>query len=323
MVLKAYEGDSDQTSRSARQDMFMLGFDVFSLDVYVKDELYVDFSENIILGFDLSGFKYDQDKFRAYSYNNDWSIWKKIEESHSLVSGRLIVDSIKSGEYALFKISNAEISEEKNELVKNEISEDTQIKKAINEASVVYESGKDLKLITSHNNVAVNAVSQGEVMEKYTMKMVENSPGLTINEIYAVNNFIVYGTESTKILGTGERAGAVNSYKQAFGKLPRTNKDWEDVLKISVGRWPNERNSDTEKKAKEKFYEVYKREANMDQANDNAAVTVISYGLRPSSRNMDSEKAAIKIFKGIFNYNPLSALDWDVVRAIAYSGAIR
>ena len=61
----------------------------------------------------------------------------------------------------------------------------------------------------------------------------------------------------------------------------------------------------------------------MENPNDNAAVTVIAYGLRPDSRNLNSEKAGIKSFKHIYVYNPESAIDWDVVRAIAYSGSVR
>jgi len=61
----------------------------------------------------------------------------------------------------------------------------------------------------------------------------------------------------------------------------------------------------------------------MSQPNDNAAVTVISYGLRPGNRNMNSEKAAIKSFKAIYGHAPVSAVAWDIVRAIAYSGAKR
>ncbi len=61
----------------------------------------------------------------------------------------------------------------------------------------------------------------------------------------------------------------------------------------------------------------------MNNPNDNAAVTIITYGLRPSNRNLNSEKAGITIFKAIYKYNPESAIDWDIVRAIAYSGAVR
>ena len=78
-----------------------------------------------------------------------------------------------------------------------------------------------------------------------------------------------------------------------------------------------------EAKAKTSFKTIYLREANMNNAHDNAAVTVMSYGLRPANRNLNSEKAAIKSFKAIFGFNPSSASNWDAVRAVAYSGATR
>lgn len=49
----------------------------------------------------------------------------------------------------------------------------------------------------------------------------------------------------------------------------------------------------------------------------------MTHGLRSANRNMDSEKNAIKIFKNIFKHNPETAIDWDTVRAIAYSGSER
>jgi hypothetical protein len=71
------------------------------------------------------------------------------------------------------------------------------------------------------------------------------------------------------------------------------------------------------------FKKIYKRAPDMKKPNDNAAVTIIAYGLRSSHRNTNSEKVAIKSFKAIFGYAPVSATDWDAVRAIAYSGAKR
>ena len=106
--------------------------------------------------------------------------------------------------------------------------------------------------------------------------------------------------------------------------MPQSISDWQDIIKIANGRWPSERNLSAEQKAEQEiFKKVYLRLADMSNPNDNAAVTVITYGLRPANRNMDSEKAGIKIFKNIYGYNPASAIDWDVVRAIAYSGATR
>ena len=95
------------------------------------------------------------------------------------------------------------------------------------------------------------------------------------------------------------------------------------MIKIANGRWPSERNEDKEKEAAELFKKIYLREPNMENPNDNAAVTVIAYGLRPGNRHMESEEAAIQIFYSIIKYYPSSAVDWDMVRAIAYSGAVR
>ncbi len=41
-----------------------------------------------------------------------------------------------------------------------------------------------------------------------------------------LTNFVTQGTESTKILGSGERSGVVNSFKSAFGRNPETETDW-------------------------------------------------------------------------------------------------
>jgi hypothetical protein len=109
----------------------------------------------------------------------------------------------------------------------------------------------------------------------------------------------------------------------AFGKVPTTADNWSDIIKIANGRWPNERSEMSENRATEHFRKIYLREPNRANPHDDAAVTVIAYGLRPANRNMESESAAIKIFKAIYQYHPTSAVDWDVVRAIAYSGATR
>lgn len=135
--------------------------------------------------------------------------------------------------------------------------------------------------------------------------------------------FVVYGTPTTRFLGSGERLGVVNSYRVAFSRLPSTVGHWNDIIKIGNGRWPGEFSTAAEVGAKTRFRTIYRRAANMSQPNDNACVTVMSYGLRPKPRNTNSEKTAIGFFKLIFGRSPVSATDWDAVRCIAYSGAKR
>ncbi len=135
--------------------------------------------------------------------------------------------------------------------------------------------------------------------------------------------FISYGTRESLALGEGERAGVINSFREAFGRLPKTQKDWEDVMKIGSGRWPEQRSELAEQRARLVFSEVYLRQPDMSNPNDAAAVVIMSYGLRSDNRNLDSEKVALNIFKKIYNRLAQSAVDWDIVRAIAYSGATR
>ena len=140
---------------------------------------------------------------------------------------------------------------------------------------------------------------------------------------HSIAFFIHNGTQTTQWLGAGERGGALNSCISAFGKAPQTSEEWQDVIKIANGRWSSEKSIEAENRAQSEFKKIYLRDPDMDNPHDNATVTVIAYGLRSVNRNMDSEKNAIKIFKSIFKYNPVSALDWDMMRAIAYSGATR
>ena len=115
----------------------------------------------------------------------------------------------------------------------------------------------------------------------------------------------------------------LNSYYAAFNKWPSNESEWQDVIKIANGRWPTERNEAKEQAAYEAFRKVYLREPDRSNPHDDAAITIIAYGLRPANRNTDSEKTAIKTFRYIYGFDPSSAVDWDIVRAIAYSGATR
>lgn len=139
----------------------------------------------------------------------------------------------------------------------------------------------------------------------------------------ALTTFIAYGTEPTAKLGAGERAGVVNSYQTAFGKLPETQQDWEDVMKISVGRFPSQKSAEREAAAEATFQKIYLRSSDAVNPNDRAAISIIAYGLRPANRRLASESVAIRSFKRIYKRAPSSAGDWDTVRCVAYSGAKR
>jgi len=191
------------------------------------------------------------------------------------------------------------------------------------DAAVVYRSGTELQAIIDHNKKIKDVNAQRRGMNNITLPMTKGFVGLTINQIYAINNFIIYGTKSTQILGEGERAGIVNSFKSAFGKFPTSNDEWQDCISIGNGRWPKIKSPSAESKANTIFLKIYKRKPDMNRSKDNAAVTILSYGLRPIKRKTESENNAIQSFRSIFKHSPANTIDWDTVRAIAYSGASR
>ncbi|MDD4271680.1 MAG: hypothetical protein PHF50_02655 [Patescibacteria group bacterium] len=192
------------------------------------------------------------------------------------------------------------------------IATQTLIEKIIAEASdVIQEKG-----------IVKDTALEGKIKLSYFNSLIK---GKTLNAAATklIINFITYGTATTKNMGAGERAGVLSSYKKAFNKLPTTESEWADAIKIANGRWPGEANTSAVLSAKIEFKKVYKREADLSNQNDNAAISIIAYGLRPTARNTNSERSAIKTFKAVYGHNPDNSLAWDIVRAVAYSGAKR
>ncbi len=142
-------------------------------------------------------------------------------------------------------------------------------------------------------------------------------------ERITIQNFIAYGTPKTMAFGAGERAGTISSFISAYQKPPTTIEDWEDSIKIILGRFPNQRNAEAEQRAEKTFHDIYHRQPDMDTAYDRNAVMVAAYGLRPQPRDMAKERTAIQHYTAIFSRPPHTTLDWDAVRVIAYSGARR
>jgi hypothetical protein len=181
----------------------------------------------------------------------------------------------------------------------------------------------DVNEITSVMKKTRDHAAEQAARDTLSKKMTVDLASLPQTQQNALTNFIAYGSPDTAKAGAGERAGVINSFRSAFGRLPNSVEDWSDVIKIANGRWPKQSNKAVEKKAAESFKKVYLRYPNRLEAHDDAATVVIAYGLRPALRNANSEKNAINTFKAVFKYQPQSATDWDIVRAIAYSGATR
>ena len=187
----------------------------------------------------------------------------------------------------------------------------------------------------STTNVTISSLAQpqdGDTLSPFLPSSTSSSttirivPSFTLLEMSTDAQLIVNascGVKSALHLGAGERLGSVNSFRAAFGRMPSTKEDWNDVIKIANGRFPSQASATAEANAKIRFRAVYKRDAIMANTNDNVAVNIMAYGLRPLPRNMSSEASPVMSFKAIYKVQPTTAVEWDTVRAIAYSGATR
>jgi hypothetical protein len=215
--------------------------------------------------------------------------------------------------------------EKHNEKIKPAVtSNEEQIKQITTSATRLHDNKLDD--ILSELNQLRNTVKEQASKIKYLESLTKDIKQISEQAIDTINHFITYGVDTnTEKLGAGERAAVMSSFKQAFNKLPETEEELSDAIKIASGRWPSNRNEDAEKKAKEQFKKIYKRIPDMNDSKDNAAVTVMTYGLRQKAenRNLESEKKGIVTFKNIYGHNPKETEDWNIMQAITYSGSAR
>lgn len=178
----------------------------------------------------------------------------------------------------------------------------------------------DAKVITENLGVKRDFKAETAVQKQFIKPLLANLKKIDAKKQSALNYFISYGTASTVKFSKSERAEVLASYKSAFNKLPATDKQWLDIIKIASNQAPQERNKATESNSAKAFKKIYKRLPNLKNAADNQAVMAIAYGLMPAQKDLKLETAASKKFKSIYGYAPKSLTAMNIVRAIAYSG---
>jgi hypothetical protein len=267
--------------------------------------------------------------WEAYSPNKAWTLLSGQGTRTVYVKFRNYANSAQPSISASIELTSAvPITETKPEEVKPEEvkpeeaqpASGTVLEYIASEAKIL--STNDRELLLEHLGRENDSVIEQNSLIKYKA-ILDSDKSISAAQRLSIAYFISYGTKTTKRLGSGERAAVINSYLQAYGRLPNSEAEWSDLLKIASGRWPSERSPKAEAQAKLEFKKVYDREANIKNNIDENAIMVIAYGLLPLKRNLDSEKAGIKSFRYVYRHPPVNALAWNIVRAIAYSGAKR
>ena len=96
-----------------------------------------------------------------------------------------------------------------------------------------------------------SVVKEQQTQIKHLKGLVQNVKEISEEAQGAISNFITYGVDdNTQKLGEGERAAVMFSYKAAFDKLPETEEELADAIKIANGRWPSITSDEAEKKLK-------------------------------------------------------------------------
>jgi hypothetical protein len=238
------------------------------------------------------------------------------------------------------------IKEEKTEKERERIQE--QVEKENKAKEMVQERKEEIEKIRRNVDNLIKETNQNlkqkiqelqsklaekdELIEKqqekinYVAEVLRGQEDLSDNIKVALSEFISKGTnDNSEKIGEGERLAVLNSYKYAFGHLPQDEDEIEDAIKISNGRFPSKVSETAENRAKIEFKKIYKREVDINNPNDSAALNIMAYGLKQKAqdRNLNSELRGINIFEDIYGHKPQNTQEWNTMQAITYSGAKR
>lgn len=276
----------------------LTGTKVFSIST--SDNIEKTFLSNLTITITVPSLSSDTSNLGVYYYNNSAKKWILIPGAtfdSATGKAKFFVNHLKT--FAIFNVAGLPAT----------------ISTASTGTSTIVESKKEEVIIKTN-------VPEPKV-EQLIKPLIQKANNVSKELENTLNNFIANGSQSTKNIGEGERAGILNSFQKAFNKLPQTNADWQDIAKIANGHFPSQQSITQEKNALKVFGKIYKRLPDFKNQNDEASLKIIAYGIRSTKRKVEAEIFAIKIFKNIFGKNPSNTTDWDIMRAIAYSGAKR
>lgn len=101
------------------------------------------------------------------------------------------------------------------------------------EANSIFKSGVNLNEFLKNNKKTMNVKDQIYAMKKYTEPLIKGIKEVKISDKYVINNFIVYGTQSTSKLTAQKRYELIKLHKTKYKKLPTNQADWENLLKLN------------------------------------------------------------------------------------------
>ena len=104
------------------------------------------------------------------------------------------------------------------------------------EAAQIVASGTDPDAFIAYNQRLKDVASQDWGMKNFIQPRAAEFKDLAIDKLYALNNFVIYGTPSTKRLLPDQRWQKLLHYREKYHTWPLTADDWQLLLS---GRQPN------------------------------------------------------------------------------------
>jgi len=130
--------------------------------------------------------------------------------------------------------------------------------------------------------------------------------------------FLSYGSsEKTKTMTLGDRKGLIQDFKDIYGHLPATDRDWQNVARIAEGITPD-RVLSVEAQALKEFIRVFKRLVDFKVSAEESFIHMVAYRLRIIDRDLVKEKAGLKKFITHYGILPSNGHLWAVLRALSY-----
>jgi hypothetical protein len=191
-----------------------------------------------------------------------------------------------------------------------------QVSSIVNDAKEIVAKGFDATL--KKLGIKRNASTEKTVAK--TVDVMAKTVSANTAAKKTITDFIVYGTEQTSKLTKADRTQATSAYKNVFGKLPTTETQWADLIRIAKGETPQTKNAKAETDAAKEFKKIYGRAAKATNTADKKAIDMIAYGLLSTTKNTKAEKTATDSFKKIYKHAPKTDKEIIIARAMAYSG---
>ncbi len=197
------------------------------------------------------------------------------------------------------------------------------LKYKMNNSPVEFAIIDNAKLIYNQN-IATGSVNKKE-------SVIRSIYGVRYSKISKIDKariayFLQNNSSSSELVKLSEsyKISTLKKFANAFnGEEPKTESDWQNVLRIQNGLYPKNLSVSAEVYAIDAFKKIYGRDPDFKKFEDEKFIKMTAYGVSELKRDLKKERTAISLFVKKFRKGPKTVYDWNVISALAYSGVVK